>query len=58
MSKKSITSGALTDAISTMLGGLTVAFDKLTKTGIELGKVTEQEIFSQSHLRSKMELSS
>lgn len=43
MSKKAVTSGAITDAISTMLGGLTVAFDKMTKTGIELGKVTEQD---------------
>lgn len=43
MSKKSITSGAITDAISTMLGGLTVAFDKMTKNGIELGKITEQD---------------
>lgn len=43
MSKKSITSSAITDAISTMLGGLTVAFDKMTKTGIELGKITEQD---------------
>ena len=48
-----IFSGTITDTISALLGGLTVAFDKFTKWGIELGKVQEEKGVTRVPLKLK-----
>lgn len=48
-----IFSGTITDTISALLGGLTVAFNKFTKWGIELGKVQEEKGVTRVPLKLK-----